>query len=216
MATIAAIAAAPTRHLRLSPSSAFRYLSLYGKATSNNLPKLPTTLAKPILFRTYPFPDFSQEIPRRRCFCSVIAGALHSGEAVETTKQDVVEDRRGEVGGKVGEFRKRLRVVDIKSGPTGGLDKVGQNLVVKGWVRTLRVQSSVTFVEVRVIDCLILFSKSWSFSRKSIRNLTNGNLKWINYLAILNLASISELGFRLLTKLGTSSCKFWLLNCYLV
>lgn len=137
MAAVAAIAVAPTRHLRLSPSSAFRYLSLYRQPIPNKFPNFPSST----LFPTYP--------SQRRCFCTVIAGALHSGEAVDTTKQDVVEDRKSQIGGSVGDFRKKLKVADIKGGPTEGLDKVGQNLVVKGWVRTLRVQSSVTFIEVR-------------------------------------------------------------------
>ncbi|KAL6189258.1 hypothetical protein ACLB2K_040647 [Fragaria x ananassa] len=32
--------------------------------------------------------------------------------------------------------------------------KLGQNLVVTGWVRTLRVQSTVTFIEVNDGSCL--------------------------------------------------------------
>ena len=64
-----------------------------------------------------------------------------------------MERQKDEVLGsdkKVGKFRKRLRVVDIKGGVDEGLDRLGENLVVKGWIRTLRVQSSVTFIEVLV------------------------------------------------------------------
>lgn len=47
-----------------------------------------------------------------------------------------------------------MRVVDIKGGPDEGLDRLGQTLAVKGWVRTLRVQSSVIFIEVNDGSCL--------------------------------------------------------------
>lgn len=77
--------------------------------------------------------------------CSVISGALQSGEAVERTKPEFVEKWKGE---RVGEFRKKLRIADVKGGPDEGLDRLGQTLVVQGWVRTIRVQSSVTFIEV--------------------------------------------------------------------
>ncbi|MBA0857690.1 hypothetical protein Goshw_015670 [Gossypium schwendimanii] len=52
------------------------------------------------------------------------------------------------MGNTVGEFRKKLKIADIKGGPDEGLNRVGQTVVVMGWVRTLRVQSSVTFLEV--------------------------------------------------------------------
>lgn len=61
-----------------------------------------------------------------------------------------MEKQKAQVLGsdEVGKFRKRLKIVDIKGGPDEGLDRLGQTLVVKGWVRTLRAQSSVTFIEV--------------------------------------------------------------------
>lgn len=71
----------------------------------------------------------------RRCFS--ISAAVSSGEVVEKSKTE-----------SVGEFKKRLRIVDIKEGESEGLDILGQTLTVRGWVRTLRVQSSVTFIEV--------------------------------------------------------------------
>ncbi|KAJ6377769.1 hypothetical protein OIU78_028065, partial [Salix suchowensis] len=63
-------------------------------------------------------------------------------------KWDVLEKEKSEVGKRVGEFRKKLKIADIKGGPDEGLDRVGKTIVVMGWVRTLRVQSSVTFIEV--------------------------------------------------------------------
>ncbi|XP_021643488.2 asparagine--tRNA ligase, chloroplastic/mitochondrial isoform X3 [Hevea brasiliensis] len=58
------------------------------------------------------------------------------------------------MGDRVGLFRKKLKIADIKGGPDEGLNRVGQTLVVMGWVRTLRVQSSVTFMEVSDGSCL--------------------------------------------------------------
>ncbi|XP_042512386.1 asparagine--tRNA ligase, chloroplastic/mitochondrial [Macadamia integrifolia] len=92
----------------------------------------------------------------RRLFSSVVSGALSSGEAAaEKTKTQLIE-KQTNVGtaGKVEEFRKRLRIVDIKGGPDEGLDRLGQTLVVKGWVRTLRAQRSITFIEVNDGSCL--------------------------------------------------------------
>ncbi|KAF9597897.1 hypothetical protein IFM89_022258 [Coptis chinensis] len=61
------------------------------------------------------------------------------------TVDEPVDVKQGE---KVWESRKRLRIVDVKRGLDEGLDWLGKKLVVKGWVRTLRVQSSVTFLKV--------------------------------------------------------------------
>ncbi|XP_057872736.2 asparagine--tRNA ligase, chloroplastic/mitochondrial isoform X2 [Cryptomeria japonica] len=57
-------------------------------------------------------------------------------------------------GGTVGKFQKRLRIADIKAGPAQGLERVGQCLSVRGWVRTCRVQRSITFIEVNDGSCL--------------------------------------------------------------
>ncbi|ONK55735.1 uncharacterized protein A4U43_C10F460 [Asparagus officinalis] len=55
---------------------------------------------------------------------------------------------------KVREFKKRLRISEVKGGPDEGLDRLGQKLTVRGWVRTCRAQSSVTFIEVNDGSCL--------------------------------------------------------------
>jgi asparaginyl-tRNA synthetase len=94
-------------------------------------------------------------LPCRRFFCSVISGALQSSESAKVEK-------KGEIGNRVGEFRRKLKIADIKGGPDEGLDRVGKTIIVMGWVRTLRVQSSVTFIEVimvvtPMISMLILF-----------------------------------------------------------
>jgi hypothetical protein len=53
-------------------------------------------------------------------------------------------------GDTVKEFKKRLRIEEVKGGPDEGLAWVGKGLIVRGWVRTCRVQSSVTFIEVGI------------------------------------------------------------------
>jgi hypothetical protein len=48
----------------------------------------------------------------------------------------------------VGEFRRRIRVAEVKGGEDQGAAWVGKELTVRGWVRTCRAQRTVTFVEV--------------------------------------------------------------------
>lgn len=78
----------------------------------------------------------------QRSLCSIVSAAVSSGGA---TKPEPLELEKG---AKIREFRKKFKIVDVKGGPDQGLDRLGETLVVRGWVRTLRVQSSVTFIEV--------------------------------------------------------------------
>ena len=78
----------------------------------------------------------------------MISGALHSSESA---KVELLDKEKGEIWNRVGEFRRKLKIDDVKGGPDEGLDRVGKNIVVMGWVRTLRVQSSVTFIEVKMV-----------------------------------------------------------------
>ncbi|CAM6128902.1 unnamed protein product [Calypogeia fissa] len=48
----------------------------------------------------------------------------------------------------VPEFQRRLRIADIKGGPDEGIGRVGETMVVRGWVRTCRLQKTFSFVEV--------------------------------------------------------------------
>nr|GMD81016.1 asparagine--tRNA ligase, chloroplastic/mitochondrial-like [Ipomoea batatas] len=149
---MAAAALSPaTTSLRLKPFSAVRLLSLYRKTTKTAavpnsylcfLPKPPT----------HSIPSHS--VCRRRSFCSVVCSAVSSGEAVERPLSGDFGTKEVEGSRKIGEFRRRLRIADIKGGPDEGLDRLGETLVVRGWVRTLRVQSSVTFIEVNDGSCL--------------------------------------------------------------
>ncbi|CAN6225536.1 unnamed protein product [Urochloa humidicola] len=82
---------------------------------------------------------------RRQHFC---AAAQASAPAAATAAAT------GPAGESVGEFRKRLRVVDVKGGEDEGAAWVGKELAVRGWVRTCRAQRTVTFVEVNDGSCL--------------------------------------------------------------
>ncbi|KMZ65538.1 Asparagine--tRNA ligase [Zostera marina] len=55
---------------------------------------------------------------------------------------------------KIVEFRKREKIADVKSGEDEGVGRLGEKIVVRGWVRTCRAQRSVTFVEVNDGSCL--------------------------------------------------------------
>lgn len=126
-----AAAMSPATSLGFNPCSTLRFIT-----------GLPRKLPQHILF-----PPISRRHSSgfRRNFHT----AVSAGEAVEKTKPEVSKDWKVSQGEKVGEFRKKLRISEIKGGLDEGLDRLGQTFVVKGWVRTLRVQSSVTFMEVR-------------------------------------------------------------------
>ncbi|XP_024996326.1 asparagine--tRNA ligase, chloroplastic/mitochondrial isoform X2 [Cynara cardunculus var. scolymus] len=140
-----------TVSLRLKPfSSTIRFLSLY-RNHQPNLTKLKyqiiTTLPHhPPKHQLY-FNHLNDSITHRRCFSTIVSASVSSGEVVEKSKTESTDER-------VGEFRKRLRIVDIKGGESEGCDRLGETLTVRGWVRTLRVQSSVTFIEVNDGSCL--------------------------------------------------------------
>ncbi|KAK9102997.1 hypothetical protein Sjap_020251 [Stephania japonica] len=139
-------------------SASLRFLSLRAIKTLFNAAAKPLKLA----FNPSPFPSSpllrhrAYKHSNHRQFCSAITGALSSGEAVEKSRPEAVgKPPRSEVdtGETVGKFKRRLKIFDVKGGADEGLDWLGQNVVVKGWVRTLRVQSSVTFMEVNDGSC---------------------------------------------------------------
>ncbi|WOL10518.1 asparagine--tRNA ligase, chloroplastic/mitochondrial [Canna indica] len=82
---------------------------------------------------------------RWRLFCS----AAVSADAETREKVGALV-----AGEKVREFKKRLRIADVKGGPDEGVDRLGEVLIVRGWIRTCRVQSTVTFIEVNDGSCL--------------------------------------------------------------
>jgi asparaginyl-tRNA synthetase len=94
----------------------------------------------PLAALSFPFPHtapLAAASGRQQRFC---AAAQASAPAAAAT---------GPAGDAVGEFRKRLRVADVKGGEDEGAAWVGKELAVRGWVRTCRAQRTVTFVEVR-------------------------------------------------------------------
>ncbi|KAK1374711.1 OB domain-containing protein [Heracleum sosnowskyi] len=154
MATAAVLSPATT--LRLNPFYAtVRFLSFRRKPLPTAL--LPSLLKPPQT--PNPNPLFPPQIHTHYCvkpsfsggrkFSSVIAAAISPEKAVEKQKGEVLGSDN-----EVKKFRKRLRIVDIKGGDDEGLDRLGENLVVRGWIRTLRGQSSVTFIEVNDGSCL--------------------------------------------------------------
>ncbi|XP_021768478.1 asparagine--tRNA ligase, chloroplastic/mitochondrial-like isoform X3 [Chenopodium quinoa] len=125
---------------RLRPHTAFRFFAQSLLPTATTLSK--SILPKPRL--CFSSAHHSSPLPRRRCYCTLISSA---GEGIKPP--EIVDS-----GSKVGLFRKRLKIADIKGGPDQGLDRLGHTLLVRGWVRTIRMQSSVTFIEVNDGSCL--------------------------------------------------------------
>lgn len=76
---------------------------------------------------------------------SVMAKVMDTNAAMEVeVKQPVTSS--------IPEFQKRLRIADIKGGDDGGLGRVGETMLVRGWVRTCRMQKTFTFIEVGKIS----------------------------------------------------------------
>ncbi|CAL9081316.1 unnamed protein product [Musa textilis] len=153
MAAAASLAPAASSSLLRRPRSAARLLLLRrpgnpiaAAANSRTIrtncpPPPPQPFGRP--FVADPSADILGSRWRRFCSAAVSADA-EACEKVATT----------EAGEKVREFRKRLRIADVKGGPDEGVDRLGEVLVVRGWVRTCRVQSTVTFIEINDGSCL--------------------------------------------------------------
>ncbi|GMQ04892.1 hypothetical protein CsSME_00050147 [Camellia sinensis var. sinensis] len=201
-----AAALSPVFSPRLKPFSTVRFLSLYRKPNPKSIiptSKLTTLTSNPPLFPSkfilYSIPSsFSSTIPasNRRSFCTIVAGALSSGD-------------------EVGEFRKKLRIVDVKGGPDEGLDRLGQTLVVKGWVRTLRVQSSVTFIEVNDGSCLsnmqcVMNSDAEGYDQVESGLITTGASIWVQGIVVASQGSKQKVELKLekLLMIGRSDPSF--------
>nr|XP_027085219.1 asparagine--tRNA ligase, chloroplastic/mitochondrial-like [Coffea arabica]XP_027085224.1 asparagine--tRNA ligase, chloroplastic/mitochondrial-like [Coffea arabica] len=135
--------------LRLKSFTAVRFFSFYRKTPKTHLTPTFHFPLKPSTSNSTPF--LPLHYSRTRSFCSVISAAVSSGEATKTETFEKNELQKGE---RVGEFRKRLRIVDVKGGPDEGLNRLDETLVVRGWVRTFRAQSGITFIEVNDGSCL--------------------------------------------------------------
>ncbi|KAF3660612.1 Asparagine--tRNA ligase [Capsicum annuum] len=145
---------------------------------------------------------------RRRNFCSVVTAAISSGEAVEKHKFDDIEK-------KVREFRRRLRVADIKGGTEEGLDRVGETLVVRGWVRTVRAQSSVTFIDINDGSCLsnmqcVMGSDADGYDQVENGSISTGASVWIEGTVVSSQGSKQkiELKVQKLVVVGKSDPSF--------
>lgn len=75
------------------------------------------------------------------------SGELGSGAESSTVSGDGGSGARAG-GGAVRAFRKRLRIADIHGGDDGGLSRVGSDIVLRGWVRTVRSQKTFSFIEL--------------------------------------------------------------------
>lgn len=131
----------PATSLRLTPYSTLRFLSFFPISNASH------SLLRPLRRRVLPLFEAFPANPRRRCFCTAVSESLGSGEGIK------VENYEKIFGSKVGEFRKKLKIAEVKGGADEGLSRVGQSLNIMGWVRTLRSQSSVTFIEVILNLC---------------------------------------------------------------
>ncbi|CAN7031427.1 hypothetical protein BRARA_H00899 [Brassica rapa] len=127
----------PATTLRLTPFSSLRFLSFFPSSYP-----LFSPLRRPI---SEGFPANA----RRRCFCTAVTESAGSGEG-----KKVDNSYENRFGSRVGEFRRKLKIADVKGGADQGLGRVGQSLSIMGWVRTLRSQSSVTFIEINDGSCL--------------------------------------------------------------
>ncbi|XP_059657557.1 asparagine--tRNA ligase, chloroplastic/mitochondrial [Cornus florida] len=196
--------------LRLRPFSTVRFLAVYRQT---NLPTKPQTLKNnshlPPKFHPLSTPS---PFPDRRPFCTSISCVLSPGEAVEKPKREFFETQGIE---KVGEFRKRLRIVDIKGGPDEGLDRLGQTLLVKGWVRTLRVQSSITFIEVNDGSCLsnmqcVMNSDAEGYDQVESGLITTGASVWVQGLIVKSQGSKQKVELKVdkLVVVGKSDPSF--------
>ncbi|XP_056859009.1 asparagine--tRNA ligase, chloroplastic/mitochondrial isoform X2 [Raphanus sativus] len=133
----------PATSLRLTPFSTLRFLSFFPISNPS-----PYSLHRSL--RRLPLLQVSPANARRRCcFCTATSQSPSSGDGVK-----VENNHEHRFGSKVGEFRKKLRIAEVKGGGDEGLGRVGQSLSVTGWVRTLRSQSSVTFIEINDGSCL--------------------------------------------------------------
>ncbi|EXC28311.1 Asparagine--tRNA ligase [Morus notabilis] len=119
------------------------------------------------------------------------------------------------VASGVEEFRKKLSVADIKGGPDQGLDRLGQTLVVKGWVRTLRLQSTVTFIEVNDGSCLsnmqcVLDPDTEGYGQVESGSVATGASIWVQGIVVSSQGSKQkvELKVKKILVIGKSDPSF--------
>ncbi|KAL2237982.1 UNVERIFIED_CONTAM: Asparagine--tRNA ligase, chloroplastic/mitochondrial [Sesamum indicum] len=188
--------------------TALRFLKSFSGASPPlfslfNNPRLTRSVA-PLLF--FSSAGFSRQ---QRAFCSVVSGAVASGEA---TKPEPVELEKGV---RIREFRKKFKIADIKGGPDQGLNRLGENLVVRGWVRTFRVQSSVTFIEVNDGSCLsnmqcVISSDAEGYDQVESGLISTGAAVWVQGTIVASQGSKQKVELKVdkLVTVGTSDPSF--------
>ncbi|KAL7123373.1 hypothetical protein ACP275_01G101600 [Erythranthe tilingii] len=195
----AAISPAASAALRLlKPLSAARLSSLFTN------PKFNHTSAPLLLF------SHAALSRHQRSLCSVVSAAVSSGEATKSP-----EPLELEKGAKIREFRKKFKIVDIKGGDDQGLDRLGETLVVRGWVRTLRVQSSVTFIEVNDGSCLsnmqcVMSSDAEGYDQVESGSIATGASVWIQGTVVASQGSKQKVELKVdkLILIGKSDPSF--------
>lgn len=184
-----AAAMSPAVSLRFNPYSALRFITRFPK-------KLPPHILFPPISRRHSSDYF------RRSFRTAVSAALSSGEATGKTKPEVSDVWKASLGEKVGEFRKKLRISEVKGGLDEGLDRVGQTLIVKGWVRTLRVQSSVTFMEVNDGSCIsnmqcVMDSTTEGYDQVESGLIATGASVWVQGVVVASQGSKQKVELKL-------------------
>ncbi|XP_047942125.1 asparagine--tRNA ligase, chloroplastic/mitochondrial [Salvia hispanica] len=146
---------------------------------------------------------------RHRSFCTAVSASVSSGEA---TKAEPIESEKG---AKIREFRRKLKIVDIKGGVDEGLDRLGETLVVRGWVRTLRAQSSVTFIEVNDGSCLsnmqcVMSSDADGYDQVESGVISTGASVWIQGTVVASQGSKQKVELKVdkLVTVGMSDPSF--------
>ncbi|PIA55290.1 hypothetical protein AQUCO_00800185v1 [Aquilegia coerulea] len=206
----ASAAIVSTSCLRSSSQSTIRYISLYLNGRSFNL-RGDVLLRKSKILKDYNilYPSFHHisshptiTVKRRYFSCSVGSEMVDKLSDVEQAE-------------KVREFRKRLRIVDVKGGPDEGLDRLGQKLVVKGWVRTSRVQSTVTFLEVNDGSCLsnmqcVINPDAEGYDQVESGLITTGASVWVEGVVVVSQGSKQkvELNVAKFIMVGRSDSSF--------
>lgn len=139
----------------------------------------------------------------------MVSATVSSGEA---TKPEPVELGKG---AKIREFRRKLKIADIKGGVDEGLDRLGETLVVRGWVRTLRAQSSVTFIEVNDGSCLsnmqcVMSSDAEGYDQVESGVITTGASVLIHGTIVASQGSKQKVELKVdkLVTVGTSDPSF--------
>lgn len=141
--------------------------SLFASLRFSLLSRASKTPRPPLSLRRIPFVSTGSRlvvgIPAKRwsrasiagCSCrrlSVTAKVAETEAAVEETSREgggeETFSNSSPASSSVSKFKKRLRIADIKGGDDGGLGRVGEKMVVRGWVRTCRLQKTFTFIEV--------------------------------------------------------------------